>query len=554
MKNLFSLILITMFMACGTAQQVSESMSTQNHEAPFSNPKLVVGIVVDQMRYDYITRLWHRFGEDGFKELVGEGFNLKNAHYNYIPTYTGPGHASIWTGSAPETHGIIGNNWYDKFSGTSVYCAGDLSAESVGTLHPAGKMSPHRMLTTSVADENRLHTQMRAKTIGVALKDRGAILPAGHTANAAYWFHGQDEGNWISSNYYMDRLPHWVEEFNASRQVDSYMKPWETLYDIKSYTESGADDTAFEGGFKGKEKPTFPYDLPGLQAQNGGYEIIKSTPYGNSLTTDFALAAIEGEQLGQREVTDFLTLSYSSTDYVGHNFGVNAVEVQDTYLRLDQELARLLKYLNESVGQGNYTIFLTSDHGGVHVPAYLESVKVPSGYFNYTEFRKELEDHLATDFEVENLISNISNDQVFFNYQTLRVNNIDASKLQEAVKEFGLAYDQMNAAYTRQQMEGSTYVGGLEGLLDSGFNQKRSGDVLLALKPAVISYSRTGSTHGSGLNYDTHIPMIFYGHGIKKGSSLERTEIVDIAPTISALLGIPFPNGSTGRPLGILIE
>lgn len=554
MKKLFPFLLLAVFISCVGAQQTAQNNSQLVGNELHSRPKLVVGIVVDQMRYDYITRFWDRFGEDGFKELIGEGFNMKNAHFNYVPTYTGPGHASVWSGSAPKTHGIIGNNWFDKFSGTSVYCAGDLTVAPVGTAHPAGKMSPHRMLSTSVADENRLHTQMRGKTIGVALKDRGAILPAGHSANAAYWFHGMDEGNWITSDYYMEDLPQWVKDFNSSGASKSYMKPWETLYEINSYTESGEDDTNFEGGFKGKEKAVFPYDLPKLQAQNGGYDIIKSTPYGNSLTTDFALAAIEGESLGQDEVTDFLTLSYSSTDYVGHNFGVNSVEVQDTYLRLDNELARLLAYLNQNVGQGNYTIFLTADHGGVHVPSYLETVKIPSGYFNYPEFREELESHLEERFKTSGLISNISNDQVFFDYKALHDKEVAAKELEEVVKSFALQYDKINRAYTRDQMEGNTFIGGMEELLDQGFNQKRSGDVLLVLQPAVISYSRTGSTHGSGFNYDTHAPMIFYGNGIKKGSSLKRAEIVDIAPTISALLGISFPNGSTGKPLEIVIK
>ena len=551
MKRLF---LLSIFIFSTFSVRAQNSSEKKTSDELYANPKLVVGVVVDQMRYDYLTRFWPRFGNDGFKKLIGEGFNLKNNHFNYVPTYTGPGHSSVYTGAAPETHGIISNNWFDKFEKETVYCAGDPDVEPVGTTSSAGKMSPHRMLTTSVADENRLHTQMRGKTIGVALKDRGSILPAGHTANGAYWFHGRDEGRWITSSFYMQELPKWVQDFNKSKKAESYMKTWNTLYDIASYVESGIDKTDYEGGFKGKETATFPYDLKKLGESNGGFDIIKSTPYGNNLTTDFALAAIDGEDLGQDEITDFLTISYSSTDYVGHNFGVNSVEVQDTYLRLDQDLARLIKSLDEKVGEGNYTLFLTSDHGGVHVPSYLKSHRIPSGYFNDRDFETALGEFVANEFGTADLILNISNDQIFFNYEIMAEKDVDAEELEEAIAHFALQFDNINMTFTRTQLEAATYDHGMAALIDHGFHQKRSGDVIFVLDPSVISYSPTGSTHGSGHNYDTHAPLIFYGNGIKRGSSLERTEIVDIAPTISALLGIPFPNGSTGRPLEMVIE
>ena len=519
-----------------------------------AQPKLVVGVVVDQMRYDYLTRFWDRFGEGGFKKLVSEGFNFRNNHFNYVPTYTGPGHASVFTGAAPETHGIISNSWYSKFEEQTVYCVGDPEVKPVGTKSDAGKMSPHRLVTTSVADENRLHTQMRGKTIGIALKDRGAILPAGHTANAAYWFHGQDEGKWITSSFYASALPDWVRKFNNSKIPESYLKTWSTLQDVNSYTESGTDDNEFEGGFDGKKGTAFPYDLAKLQKLNGGFDILKATPFGNSLTADFAISAIDGEDLGKDEITDFLTVSFSSTDYVGHNFGVNSKEIQDTYLRLDRDLEKLLKALDEKVGEGNYTLFLTADHGGVHVPAYLQSVKIPAGYFNYQEFKSALNAYLGNITGSEELISNISNNQIFFNYTEIAKKNLDRESLQKAIAHFALQYEQVNKVYTREQLQSTSYTEGMAAAIDHGYNQKRSGDVVLVLNPSVITYSRTGSTHGSGQNYDTHAPLIFYGKGIKSGNTLERTEIVDIAPTISALLGIPFPNGSTGRPLYMAFE
>ena len=549
MKYYIIFLLVTILSINSSAQSKSDSSMNTN------KPKLVVGVVVDQMRYDYLTRFWDKYGNDGFKRLVNEGFNFKNNHFNYIPTYTAPGHASIFTGTTPQNHGIISNSWYNKFEEQYIYCVTDESVQPLGTLASAGKMSPNRMLTTTIADENRLFTQMRGKTIGIALKDRGAILPAGHTANAAYWFHGQEEGKWISSTFYMKEMPKWVKDFNISGAALSYMKPWDAIQNIDSYSESGIDENLFEGGFRGKEKATFPYDLEKLGKDNGNYDLLKVTPYGNSLTTDFAIAAIQGEELGKDEFTDFLTVSFSSTDYVGHNFGVNSKEIEDTYLRLDLDLARLLANLDAEVGKGNYTLFLTADHGGGDVPTYLTSVKIPSGYFDDPEFDTRLKEFIFEKYKEENLIESISNYQVFFNYRTMAEAKIDRGVFEEDIAHFILQYPKVSNVYTRSQLESGSYSRGISGLVQNGFNQKRSGDVIFVLDPSVISYTTTtGSTHGSGFSYDTHAPLIFFGKGIKKGSTAIRSEIVDIAPTISVLLGIAFPNSATGTPLEVVLD
>lgn len=546
MKNLVLPLLFCLFILPVQSQDDNNLISHSQ------KPKLIVGVVVDQMRYDYLTRFWDKYQEGGFKRLVRNGYNFSNNHFNYIPTYTGPGHASVYTGTGPQNHGIIGNDWYNKFEERQVYCTGDDDVLPVGTNSPAGKMSPHRMTVTTVADENRLFTQMRGKTIGIALKDRGAILPAGHTANAAYWFRGANEGKWITSNYYMEKLPEWVSSFNRSGIVNSYMKTWNTLKDIETYTESGPDETTFEGGYSGRS--TFPYDLGELALKKRPYELLKVTPYGNSITTDFAIAALDGEELGKDEFTDFLTVSYSSTDYVGHNFGVNSKEVQDTYLRLDQDLAKLLRALDEKVGKGNYTLFLTSDHGGVDVPSYLTSVKIPAGYFDHKAFEEELRSFVNETYDGAELIEYIYNYQVFFDYDVLREKKLSAHDVEVTMAHYLLQYPQINNVFTRTQMQSGSFTTGTAALIQNGFNQKRSGDVIFVLKPSVISYSITGSTHGSGFSYDTHAPLIFFGNGIRRGSSGERTEIIDIAPTISALLGISFPNGNTGKPLVQMLE
>ena len=554
MKQFFSiLVLFILVLSCKAQQEVATSSNTNSTNIN-TQPKLVVGIVVDQMRYDYLTRFYNKYGEGGFKRMINEGFNCKNNHFNYVPTYTGPGHASVYTGTTPKFHGIIANDWYDKSIKESVYCASDNKVKSVGTSGDEGEMSPSRMLTTSFADENRLFTQMRGKTIGISLKDRGAILPAGHTANAAYWFHGKDEGNWITSTFYMNDLPDWVKNFNSSDKADSYLKEWNTLYDISTYTESGSDLNTFEGGFKGKETATFPYQLRELKDANGGYDILKAVPYGNSLTTDFAIAAIEGEQLGQDNITDVLAVSFSSTDYVGHNFGVNSKEVEDTYLRLDIDIARLLKVLDEKVGKGNYTVFLSSDHGAVDVPSYLQSLKIPAGYFDGKIFKEKLTAFMISTFKDSELIENISNTQIFLNREKIKTLNLDLDDVQESIVNEIISYENIDKAYTASSMNQTNFTQGIEELLQNGYNQKRSGDIIYVLNPSVISYSKTGSTHGSGLNYDTHVPLLFFGKGIRKGETLQKTEITDIAPTISALLGISFPNGAIGQPLDFVLD
>lgn len=517
-------------------------------------PRLVVGIVVDQMRYDYLTRFEHRYGKDGFNRLKREGFEFKNNHFNYIPTYTGPGHASVYTGTYPAIHGIIANNWYDKKNDDDVYCVQDDTMNSIGTTHKAGKMSPHRMKTSTITDQLKLHTQQNGKVIGIALKDRGAILPAGHSANAAYWFHGKEEGKWISSSFYMESLPQWVQDFNTSGLVKSYAnQTWETLYPIETYLESDDDLNNFEKKFSGKETATFPYNLKELAAQNGHFDILKETPFGNNLTTDFAIAAIEGERLGKDSTTDFLAISYSSPDYIGHQFGVHSKEIQDNYLRLDKDIAKLLTYLDNTVGVGKYTVFLTADHGAVHNPGYLKSHNIPAGYLDYAELKSSLQAFVESQYGDATILKDVSNNQVFLDKAKLGTAYREA---QQAVADFLLTHSQVDKTYTRTQFENNSYTKDVAYLLQNGFDQKRSGDVLFVVAPAVLStwYESGGTTHGSGFTYDTHVPLLFFGHGIKKGKSYTKSEITDIAPTLSALLDIARPNGATGNVLVELLE
>jgi predicted AlkP superfamily pyrophosphatase or phosphodiesterase len=522
---------------------------------PATKPKLVVGIVIDQMRYDYLTRYLDRFGEGGFKRLLNNGYSLENAHYNYIPTYTAVGHSSIYTGTTPDNHGIIANNWYDKFLKKSVYCVDDNNYKTIGNTTKNGQKSPYRLFTTTLTDELHLAQNMKGKTIGIGIKDRSAILPAGHTANAAYWYDGGNNNQWISSSFYMKELPNWVKAFNKNNKADEYLnKDWTLLYDKDTYTNSREDDNVFEGKFKGEKSPTFPHKTPDLRKLNDNFSHMKYIPAGNTFTVDFAKQAIVSEDLGKGEFTDFLALSFSSTDYVGHRYGVFALETEDTYLRLDKDLEDFFNFLDTNVGKGNYTLFLTSDHAVVPVPSYLQSLKIPAHYFKTEEFKKYVNSVTTKYFKSDDLVENFSNNQIFLNKETLDKLKLDKNIVAEKIADEVVYFDGVYKAVSAKTLQTTSYSDGILRTLQKGYNQKLSGDVLLIPYPATLTSKRTGTSHGSGYFYDTHVPILFYGNGITKGASAKRYEIIDIAPTIANLLDIEAPNASTGKVIEEVLE
>jgi predicted AlkP superfamily pyrophosphatase or phosphodiesterase len=511
-------------------------------------PKLVVGIIVDQMRQEYLYRFSDRFVEGGFRRFTDQGFMMTNGHYNYIPTYTGPGHASVYTGTTPATHGVIANSWYHKQLGRSVYCAEDTTATNVGGTPVNGKISPRNMLTTTISDEMRFSTAMRSKSVGIAIKDRGASLPAGHTGDA-YWYDDVN-GDWMTSSFYYDSLPKWAADFNSKKRPDFYLeKTWETLFPINTYVNSLADSNDYEGPFIGKMAPTFPYVLSDLRATNGGYGMVASTPYGNSLTLDFAKAAIEGEKLGQRGVTDMLAVSFSSPDYIGHRFGPSSIEVEDNYLRLDRELEQFFKYLDDLLGKGQYLVFISADHAVAEVPSYLISQKAPAGNFNSSVAAGKLRGYVQEKYGSSDLLLSYSNEQVFLNKELANKMKINFDMLQRDIAEYSMTITGVKEAYTAADLKSSEFTQGRAAKLQMGFNHKASGDVLLILESGWLAGGQRGTTHGSGYSYDTHVPIAFYGWGIKPGRSAAYTSITDIAPTVAVLLGVKFPSGTTGNPI-----
>ncbi|MFT4679487.1 MAG: putative AlkP superfamily pyrophosphatase or phosphodiesterase [Litorivivens sp.] len=551
MKRLAALALLLI----GCASNPASSIPTGNTDTIPTAPKLVVGIVIDQMRYDYLTRYYDDFCEGGFKRLMGEGFMSHDHHFSYAPTFTGPGHASIYTGTSPAVHGIIANDWYDRKLGKVMYCASDSTSIPVGTEQAAAKMSAYRMLSSTLCEELELATQGESKTIGIALKDRSSLLPVGSGGDAAYWYMGGTEGNWISCEDYMSELPSWVQKFNGEGHSAELLKQdWELLLDPKEYNESHADNNPYEGKMVGKVSPTFPYDLEALAPANGNFSILKGVPHGNTITIEFAKAAIEAEQMGADDITDLLALSFSATDYVGHRFGVDAMETQDIYLRLDREIEAFLNYLDEKIGLENVSLFVTGDHGSPHVPSYLEHQKMNGGYWQPGNMVEDVKAMLNTRYGQGEWVLNYSNDQFFLNHDLIWDSKIDIADMQSDIAAYCLKIEGVHTTITASSLMMSEFNNGIHHVIQSGYMAKRSGDVMVVTNPGWITYGRTGTTHGSPFAYDTHVPLILFGNGIAPADHYKRTYIKDIAPTVAAIMGIQMPNGSTGRVIHQAIE
>ena len=532
-------------------------------------PGLVVGVVIDQMRFDYLYKYQDHYGEGGFKRLLREGYNFKNTHFDYIPTVTAAGHASIYTGAGPEAHGIVGNSWYERSSGGLVSNVGDPSVRITGSVvdNPSG-LSPARLLSSTITDQLRLGSNFNAKVISVSLKDRGAILAGGRTANAAYWHDWESSpGHFVSSTYYMDELPGWVKSFNAKELSDSFLsQSWKPLLPISEYDESAPDDNPHETLLRGKDAPTFPYDLEEMrklyEGQTNFYQVLWATPFGNTLTKDFALEALRNEGLGKHAYTDMLCVSFSTPDVVGHTFGPQSVEVQDIYLRLDRDLEDLLNNLDREVGKGNYVLFLTSDHGALPVVSYLKANKMQAGLAVIPKMEQDLKFRLSQRFGAFEWISYFGYEQIYLDRKLIAEKKLSLPEVQAVVADFLREQPGIRMALTATDLQEKEYSSGLQAMMQRGFHPGRSGDVVIALEPgfAATSDFRTpvdkvrGAGHGSGYAYDTHVPMLWFGKGIRPGASVRKVTPSDIAPTLSMMLNLQMPSGATGAPLGEILD
>ena len=517
-----------------------------------NRPKLVVGLVVDQMRWDYLYRYFNLYGNGGFKRLLQHGYSFDNTFIPYATAVTAAGHATLYTGSLPAIHGIVGNDWEERDSIASLYCTSDKSVSSVGTTSRLGMMSPRNMLTTTVGDELRLASNFKSRVFGIAIKDRGGILPAGHSANAAYWF-DDSTGNWITSSYYMNELPVWVNAFNKERKIDSLMmKDWNLMYDISAYDQSTSDANEYEKPFKHEKKATFPHIYKEQIGRN--YYAVKESPYGNTLTLDFAKAMMESERLGKTGQTDMLCISLSSPDYIGHRVGPNSLEIQDTYLRLDKDLASFLTYLDKTIGAGQYLFFLSADHGAPQAPAFMKANKIPAGSLKKSEVKKSLNAHCLKQFGADGLVKAIHEYQVYINHQLVDSLHLDLAAVKKSMVNFLLKKWEVIAAFDYDQFDKVVLPAKTKAVFANGYNLKRSGDIQYVLKSQYNDNDLSGTEHGVMYAYDSHIPLIWYGWKIKPGKTNREAYMTDVAPTISALLKIQMPGGSVGQVLREVLE
>ncbi len=532
----YILVIIMLFVASSPAQENSR-------------PRLVVGIVIDQMRYDYLQKYEKFYSENGFKRLMKDGSNFTFAHYNYVPTYTGPGHASIFTGTTPYYHGIISNDWFSKKSKSFVNCVEDDTVRTIGETGTEGHVSPKRLLTTTISDQLKIVTNGKSKVYSISLKDRAAVLPGGHSPDQVYWYSDKN-GKFITSSYYTNALPQWVIDFNQENYVSRLFKGgWNLLLPEEDYRLSYPDQAPWESDVFDEGKTGFPHSFSSVM--NKKYDLIRSTPFGNELLLKFAEALLENEKPGSGRYTDFLSVSFSSTDYIGHAYGPNSVEIQDAFIRMDRQVAEFLNTLDKQVGKGNYILFLTADHAVSESVPYLQSMNIPAGGFDYKACKDSLQAFSQRKFGTSKLIENFSNNQLYFNKSVLEENNLKTSDVEDTFAEYLQDdFPEINEVFSRHNLHDLSASRMPYDYILNGFNPMRSGNVEFDLKPNYMGGNgKYGTTHGSAFSFDTHVPLLFYGWNVPAKEINTPAYVVDIAPTVCNLLGIDETTGNIGIPL-----
>lgn len=492
------------------------TMQIMAHTDVNERPKLVVGIVVDQMRWDYLSRYYDQYGKDGLRRLMDKGYSCDNCLINYVPTVTAIGHTSVYTGASPAFHGICGNDF--MIDGQKVYCTQDDSVDPVGSDNrKKGCMSPRNLLASTIGDQIRMHADFEAKVIGVSYKDRAAILPAGRSANAAYWLDTHN-GQFITSTYYMNELPQWAKEYNKVLK-------------------------------KNKE-------LQKVGSKVGLY------PLCGHITTDMAIAALKGEKLGKGKTTDMLCVSYSQTDVIGHEWSTRGEHTDEAYLELDKDIARLLKALDEQVGEGNYLAFLTADHGAAHNFQWMQDHGLNGGAWKVLdEYAPKLDQYLKEQLgEAASLkvVAMVNSYRIFLDHAYIAQQGLDIEKVKEAIVKFVRTAPHVVFAADFEKIQTSSLPDLLRYRALMGYHPRRSGDILLILEPGWYEFGKSsspvGTTHGEWNPYDAHIPLLFYGWKVEHGSTSREVHITDIAPTVTQMLHIQQPNACVGEAIGEVVK
>ena len=543
---MYRLYLSAVFLLC-----FQYSQSQVSTRIPPEKPKLIVGIVIEQMRYDFLYKYMDKFGEGGFKRLLNEGTNCKNANYNYLFTQTSVGHASIATGTYPSYHGIVAEEWYVRLKDKVVNAVDDDKESTIGGSYNAGRDSPRQLLSSTIGDELRLSSFMKSKVIGISMQGKAAILSTGQTANAAYWFDDVN-GDWVTSSFYMQDLPQWLKDFNAKKFSNLYMsQTWDTKLPLADYLDRCLpDDNKYETGLEGKK--SFPYNLSQISIidkTKSKYSLLRYTPFGNTYTKDLAISAIVNEQLGKGDNTDLLMVSFSGTEYVAENFGPESIELMDTYIRLDADLEHFLNFLDQEIGKQNVLVFLTSDHGVAQNPDYLADHGMPVGYFSQTAAVSLLKSYLNAVYGKGDWVKDYYAQQLYLNHDLIEDSKLNLADVQQKVAQFLLQFTGVANTITASTLQTIYFPSGVFSKMQRSYNQKRSGDVLINLDPGWVEKNGTAFSHNSSYSYDSHVPLLWFGWKVKRSTIFDPVDMIDIAPTISYFLNIPQPNAAVGKPI-----
>ncbi len=527
--------------------------TAQSAYIPPDKPRLVIGIIVEQLRYDQLERIWELLPDNGLKRMVSEGTYYRNASIDYLSTQAAPGFATISTGASPSAHGITSDSWFHPFNNEMIYCVQDAGASPVGGSFETGLFSPVNLLSSTFADELQMASCGGARVYGIGIREMSAIITAGHAADGAFWFDDRT-GTWMSSTYYAQTLPPWLMDFNAMLLPGQYLnQDWKPLLDPATYPGCQPDSSSFERGFNGQT--WFPYDLKSMSTKGKlinvtrDYSVLRETPFADEFTTDLALRLIDNEQLGQDDITDFLSVTYSATDYIGHRFGPSSVEASDALVRLDRNIARLLEKIDKSLGKKNVLVYLVSAHGVSEIPAVLEQSRIPSGYFRLNQSLQLLRSYLNAIYGQGDWVRGFYDSQIFLNRGLIEGAKINLEEIQKRVARFMVQFSGIAAAVHTSAFEMSDFSGGLLRKMASNYSQQRSGDVMIALNPGWVEKTDNVTGHNSPWEYDSHVPMIWFGWTASRASVTRSVSTRDIATTLSVLCKVPLPNASSGDPL-----
>ncbi len=531
------------------------SLFAFGQKIPPQKPKLIVGITVSGMQYDYLSVYWEKFGDGGFRKMATTGAHCKNARYNYLITDPSAGFASIATGTKPSGHGIVADYWYDRISNEIIYCIADKEQTTVEGTYGTGPYSPRALNSRTLSDELRVKSRFKSRSIGVSMDPMAAVLMSGHTATGAYWM-DPARASWITSSFYMDSLPTWVREFNAKKYPDVYLeRTWETLRPIADYQESMLDNNEYETGFAGQI--TFPYDLARISSNNRGekdYKVLMSTPWGNTYTKDMAIAAIVNEGLGKGDATDMIHIGFNATTYLAEKYTTWSVEMQDAYMRLDADLAHLLEFLDSELGMENVLVYLTAENAFAVDPRYLSEHRIPSGFFNYRTSISLLRSYLNAIYGQGDWVTFYHAHQIYLNHDLIEDSGLTLEEVQDRVARFMIQMGGVSAAVQSHVLQQNHFTDGVLQRIQNSYYQKRSGDVIIYLTPGWVEHSSLAEDSFAEFRYAPHVPLIFYGWKVKRASIPYRVSPTDVATTIASFLEISMPDNATGRVIQDIVK